>query len=60
VEEIVLLRSHFGISALEARHSLPAWERELLLEVAKQANQDEDERPPTGNTFDRVPEGLDA
>lgn len=57
-----LLRRHFGISAYEAEHVLPSWERSMLIErfIAEHAEGDAGERgaAPSGAPLSRVPEDF--
>jgi hypothetical protein len=54
---LFVLRREFGISAHEAEHVIPAWEREMLLRryVEQKEIERGDTPTPSGEPFSRVP-----
>ena len=55
--EIYALRRFFGITAEEAEHGMPLWERELLLEqLVAHESSDESEADMPEDPFARPPE----
>lgn len=57
--ELLILRVHYGIGALEAEHELPAWERDMLIDAYLEKTDDGTSRPaPSGGPFSVVPEEL--
>jgi hypothetical protein len=62
--ELLELRAHFGVSALEALTQMPAWEYDLLVASVRQAQSeepDDDDEPDDEDGLDLpVPEALRA
>jgi hypothetical protein len=54
-----VLRRHFGISAYEAEHEMPAWEREMLLRLFMvERGGSEGSSEVSGDPFSAVPDKL--